>query len=54
MKTYSEGDIIFVKINRRIGNKLSPRYKKETLATNYNTTVKTTTGRIVHKKNIRQ
>ncbi|GBP07836.1 Retrovirus-related Pol polyprotein from transposon opus [Eumeta japonica] len=53
-KEYAQGEEIFVKINRRVGNKLSARYKKEIVAENYNTTVKTKTGRIVHKNNIRQ
>lgn len=53
-KEYAEGDEIFIKINRRLGNKLSARYKKEIVAQNHNTTVKTRSGRIVHKTNIKR
>lgn len=55
-KMFSEGDTIYVKINMRIGSKLSARYsyKKEILAENFNTTIKTKSGRIIHKKDIRQ
>lgn len=48
------GDEICVKINKRLGNKLSPKYKKETVSQNLKTTVKTNSGTIVHKNNIKQ
>lgn len=53
-REYIEGEEIFVKINKRIGNKLSAKFRKEIVAQNYNTTVKTKSGRIVHKNNIKQ
>lgn len=52
-REYAEGEIVFVKLNRRLGNKLSARYQKEIVAQNYNTTVKTKSGKIVHKNNIK-
>lgn len=51
---YKEGDEILVKINKRIGNKLTEKYKKEIVNTNKNTTVKTKSGKLVHKSNIKQ
>lgn len=48
-KNYSIGDIIYVKINKRIGNKLSPRYRKEIVRENRNTTVITKSGKTIHK-----
>lgn len=39
-KEYVKGEEIFVKINKRLGNKLSATYRKEIVAQNYNTTVK--------------
>lgn len=53
MKTYSEGDVIYVRINKRLGNKLTPRYKKEIVASNSNSTVRTRSGRTVHKSLIK-
>jgi len=46
-------DEIFVKINTRLGSKLSPRYKKETVKENHETTIITTAGRKLHKSNIK-
>lgn len=54
LKTYSEGDIIYVKINKRHGNNLTARYKKEIVASNGNSTVKTRSGRTVHKNRIKR
>lgn len=34
-----EGDVIYVKINKRLGNILTPKYKKEMVASNNNSTV---------------
>uniref|UniRef100_W8ABC9 RNA-directed DNA polymerase n=1 Tax=Ceratitis capitata TaxID=7213 RepID=W8ABC9_CERCA len=53
-KTYSVGQKIFVKINKRLGSKLSARYREETVKEDKNTTVLTMSGRIVHKNNIRK
>lgn len=52
-KNYQPGDVIFVKINKRLGTKLTPRYRKEIVAENFRTTIKTTTGKIIHKNNIK-
>jgi len=49
IKTYLPGQEIFVKQNTRLGSKLSPRFKKEIVKENRNTTVVTEAGRIVHK-----
>lgn len=53
LKVYQVGEIIYVKANKRVGNKLDPRYKKEEVLENYNSTVKTRSGRIVHKSLIK-
>lgn len=52
-KAYSEGDVIYVRVDKRRGNKLTSRYKKEIVASNQNSTVKTKTGRTVHKNRIK-
>lgn len=52
-KTYSAGDVIYVKINKRLGNKLSARYRKEVVSENRSTTILTTSGRVIHKSLIR-
>lgn len=54
IKDYEPGQIVFIKQNTRLGSKLSPRYKKETVKENRHTTIITETGRIVHKSNIKQ
>lgn len=53
VKEYSPGETIYVKINRRLGTKLSPRFKKETVKENRSTTILTKSGKIIHKNNIR-
>lgn len=53
-KTYLTGETIFVKVNKRLGSKLTPKYKKETVNEDRNTTVLTTSGRIVYKSNIKR
>lgn len=53
IKNYEVGQVIFVKHNKRIGSKLTVRYKPETVRENRNTTVITESGKIVHKTNIR-
>lgn len=52
-KNYSIGDTIYVKINKRIGNKLSPRYKKEIVGENRNTSIVTKSGKEIHKSLIK-
>lgn len=53
IKTYNPGDIIYVKINKRLGSKLSPRFKKEVVKENKTSTVITESGKIIHKDNIK-
>lgn len=53
-KTYLPGESIFVKINKRLGSKLTPKYKKEIVKEDRNTTVLTMSGRIVYKSNIKR
>lgn len=51
-KEYREGDVIFVKTDRR--NKAGPRYKKYTVKENKKETIITTNNREIHKDNIRK
>lgn len=53
IKEYRAGQIIYVKHNKRLGSKLTVRYKPETAKENNNTTVLTESGKIIHKTNIR-
>jgi hypothetical protein len=53
VKMYEPGQIIFVKHNKRLGSKLTFRYKKEIVKENKNSTVLTMSGRIIHKSHIR-
>lgn len=53
IKNYNLGDKIYVRRNKRIGSKLTERYCKEIVEENYTTTVKTKSGKIVHKEHIR-
>lgn len=53
LKNYNVGEEIYVKINTRLGSKLSARYKKEIVKINNNTTVVTESGKKIHKSNIR-
>jgi Reverse transcriptase (RNA-dependent DNA polymerase)/RNase H-like domain found in reverse transcriptase/Integrase zinc binding domain len=53
IKTYEPGDTIYVKHNKRLGSKLTFRYKKEVVKKNNNSTVVTTANRLVHKSLIR-
>lgn len=52
-RTYIPGEVIFVKTNKRIGNKLTPRYKQETVKEDQGGTVLTESKRIAHKNLIR-
>lgn len=52
-KSYSPGQKIYVKINKRLGTKLSARYKEEIVKENRTNTVLTESNRIVHKDHIR-
>lgn len=51
--SYSVGEVIYVKQNKRLGTKLSKSYKPEVVKEDGHTTVLTNNGRIVHKNNIR-
>jgi len=53
IRTYDVGEEIFVKINTRLGSKLSDRFKKETVKEDKNTTILTESGRTVHKSHIK-
>lgn len=50
---YEPGDTVYVKVNKRLGSKLSNRYKPEIVKENKSTTIITESGRVVHKHNIR-
>ena len=52
-KEYQEGQKIFVKQNKRLGTKLSKRFKEEVVKENRHSTVLTQSGKIVHKSHIR-
>lgn len=53
LKNYQIGDTIYVRINKRIGNKLSPKFRKEIVAENQNSTIVTMSGKVIHKSLIR-
>lgn len=53
LKNYSPGEVIFAKINRRLGTKLSARFKKEVVKENHPTTILTESGKVIHKANIK-
>lgn len=46
------GDKVFVKNNRRLGNKMTPLYEEATVEADMGTTV-LIKGRVVHKDNLR-
>lgn len=52
-KDYEIGQKIYVKVNKRLGTKLSKNYSEEIVKENRTTTILTESGRIVHKNNIR-
>lgn len=52
-KDYAPGDQIFVRINKRLGNKLSPRYRKEIVKLNKNSVVISQSGKTIHKSLIK-
>jgi hypothetical protein len=53
IKSYNVGEAIYVKHNKRLGSKLTFRYKKEIVREDRNTTVLTNSGKIIHKSNIK-
>ncbi len=52
-KAYHTDDTVYVKINKRLGNKLTPKYKKELVQEDKGCTIVTKSGRIVHKSHIK-
>ena len=50
---YKVGEKIFVRQNKRLGTKLSKRFKEEIVKENKNSTVTTESGKVVHKDRIR-
>lgn len=52
-KDYQIGQVIYVKNNKRLGSKLTNRYRQEIIKENRNSTIVTESGKIVHKSNIR-
>lgn len=53
LKVFDPGKIIYVKVNPRLGNKLSPRYQEEKVTKDKGNSVLTESGRIVHKSLIK-
>lgn len=53
IRIYHPGEIVYVKINERLGTKISPKFKKETVKEDRNSTIVTQSGKIVHKSNIK-
>lgn len=53
IKTYIKGQEIFVRVNTRLGSKLSSRFRKELVKEDRSTTILTESGKLVHKSNIR-
>lgn len=51
-KVYNVGDKVFVKNNRRLGNKMTPLYEEAIIEADMGTTV-LIRGRVVHKDNLR-
>lgn len=52
-KIYAPGDTVYVRIDQRLGTKLTPRFKKEIVKENNTTTIVTESNRVVHKSNIK-
>lgn len=52
-KTFQEGQVIYVDVNKRLGNKLSPRFQEEIVQEDQGNIVLTKSKRIVHKSHIR-
>ena len=52
LKSYEVGDRVYVKNNKRLGNKLSPLYGEGIIEADLGTTV-LIKGRVVHKDNIK-
>lgn len=53
-RTFSTDDVIYVKINKRLGNKLTPRYKKQIVQEDKGNTILTKSGLTVHKDFIKK
>lgn len=53
VKQYIPGQEIFVRVNKRLGTKLTEKFKRELVRENKHSTVVTESGRVVHKKHIK-
>lgn len=53
IKTYEVGQVIYIKHNKRLGSKLTARYKKEVVREDKPTVVITQSGKTIHKSHIR-
>lgn len=53
IKTYEVGQVIYIKHNKRLGSKLTARYKKEIVREDKPTVVITQSGKTIHKSHIR-
>lgn len=53
LKNYEIGQTIYVKNNKRVGSKLTARYREEIVKKNETTTVVTNSGKRIHKSDIR-
>lgn len=51
-RTFNVGESVFVRNNKRLGNKLTPLYSEEIVEADLGTTV-LIKGRVVHKDNLR-
>lgn len=52
-KEYVPGQLVYVRSNKRLGTKLSKRFKEERVKENRSTTIVTESGRVIHKSHIR-
>lgn len=53
IRTYIPGDVVFVKGNKRLGNKLTPRYKQEVVKEDKGGTIVTESKKKFHKNLIK-
>lgn len=51
-RSFKAGETVLVKLNKRLGNKLTPRYREGTIEADLRTKV-LIKGRVVHKDNLR-
>lgn len=53
IKDYVPGQLVYVRCNKRLGTKLSKRFRQEIVKENRGTTIVTDSGRVIHKSHIR-